>query len=149
MKRYRKSASAEGGQSMRLSDIAIAITSLWRPEYLRRCLYGIYKNLPEVEVIVADDSDTDLCANIAGLNCIRLDHDAGLSAKRNAIVAACQKPLILLACDDFDFSTPEARDGVIRMAKILRSSEINIGHEIDLVAGRVNNKIYEGYLEYV
>ena len=129
---------------MPLSDVAIAITSLWRHGYLRSCLNGIVKNLPEVVVMVADDSDTDLCAKIVGNTCIRLSHDAGLSAKRNAIVRSCQKPLLLLACDDFDFSTPEARLGVEKLARVLDENP-----EVDVAGGRVDGRAYEGFLEYV
>ena len=129
---------------MPLCDVAIAITSLWRHGYLLACLDGIAKNLPEVSVIVADDSDTDLCASIAGPDCIRMKFDSGLPAKRNAIVDACQKPLLLLACDDFDFSTPEARQGIEKMVKVLDENP-----DVDVAGGHVDGLSYEGYLEYV
>jgi hypothetical protein len=140
---FKKSAFAEGGQSVPLSDTAIAITSLWRHGYLSACLAGIAKNLPEVSVIVADDSDTDICSNIAGSDCIKMEFDSGLSAKRNAIVKACTKPMILLACDDVDFSTSQARQGVEKLVEVLDRYP-----EIDVAGGRVNNKCYEGFLEY-
>lgn len=129
---------------MPLNEVSMLITSFLRHGCLRVCLSGIAKNLPECTIIVVDDSDVDLCANIAGANCIRMKFDSGLSAKRNAGVKACQTKYILLGCDDFDFSTPEARLGIEKMVKVLDENP-----DIDVAGGRVDNNPYEGYLEYV
>jgi glycosyltransferase involved in cell wall biosynthesis len=128
-----------------LGDITIVIPTFHRRGYLRDCLAGIRENLPECDVIVV--SDDGVIPQTA--NEIYLPYDSGLTAKRNAGVAQVQTRYTLIGSDDFDFSTDEAREGIIKMEKALSSSEVNMGYEIDVVAGRVNDRCYEGTLEYV
>jgi hypothetical protein len=129
-----------------LTDVSIAITSFLRHGCLRACLKGIATNLPECQVIIADDSDTDLCADVAWSynDCIRLPFDSGLTVKRNATVEACKTPYWLCGCDDFDFSTKRVREGIERMVAVLDENP-----DIDVAGGRVNDRAYEGFLEYV
>lgn len=129
---------------MPLSDVTVGITSLLRPGYLLVCLDGIRKNLPEVESIVADDSDSDLCAHVAGPQCIRLPFDSGLTVKRNATVAMTKTKYWLCGSDDFNFSTLEARHGIEKLVKVLDENP-----DIDVAGGRHEGMEYEGYLEYV
>jgi len=130
-----------------LDDVTIAVTSFLRHGCLRACLKGIAANLPECEVAVVDDSDTDLCADAAEEwtyeGCIRLPFDSGLTAKRNAAVRACQTRYWFCGADDFDFSTGGFRGGLIAAADLLDSHP-----EIDLVGGRVDGRPYESNLEY-
>jgi glycosyltransferase involved in cell wall biosynthesis len=128
-----------------LSDVTIVIPTFHRRGYLRDCLAGIRENLPECDVVVV--SDDGVIPQTA--NEIYLPYDSGLTAKRNAGVAKVQTRHTLIGSDDFDFSTDEAREGIVRMARTLRVSEVNIGFEIDVLAGRVNQRPYEGTLEYV
>jgi len=131
-----------------LSDVTIVIPTFHRRGYLKDCLTGIAKNLPECHVVVACDDDQPpfLYGNSRWVKC---PYDSGLTVKRNAAVAAIQTPCTLIGSDDFDFSADEAREGIVRMARTLRASEVNIGFEIDVLAGRVNQRPYEGTLEYV
>lgn len=129
---------------MPLPDVSIAITSFCRWGYLSACLAGIRANLPECKILVADDSFDNRCADIAGPECIRLSPDSGLTSKRNATVKACQTKYILLGSDDFDFSTPEAREGIEKLVRTMDEYP-----EIDVAGGRVDHREYEGYLEYV
>jgi hypothetical protein len=128
---------------MSLAKVTIAITSLLRWGYLKACLDSIRQNLPECKVLVADDSDTDLCANVVGPSCIRLPFDSGLTRKRNKIVEAAETPYFFCGADDFDFSTPGFRLGLESAAALLDTNP-----EIDLVGGRVDNNPYESNLEY-
>jgi glycosyltransferase involved in cell wall biosynthesis len=128
-----------------LSDITIVIPTFHRRGYLFDCLAGIRENLPECDVVVV--SDDGVIPQTA--NEIYLPYDSGLTAKRNAGVAQVQTRYTLIGSDDFCFSTDEAREGIIKMRKALGASEINIGYEIDVLAGRVNDRNYEGTLEYV
>lgn len=129
---------------MMLDDITIIIPTFHRRGYLFDCLAGIRENLPECDVIVV--SDDGVIPQTA--NEIYLPYDSGLTAKRNAGVARVQTKYTLMGCDDFDFSTDDVRRGIIDMHSILSESEIDIGREIDVVCGRVNDRAYEGFLEY-
>jgi hypothetical protein len=126
---------------MGLTDITIGITSFLRPGYVQACLDGIFNNLPECKVIVADDSD-----GTAGREkfAILMPFDSGLSAKRNALVQATRTKYWLSGHDDFDFSTPEAREGLKTLVEVL-----DWNPNIDVAGGRVHNNPYEGFLEYV
>ena len=128
-----------------LSDITVLVTTFLRPGYLRESLKGVGENLKEVEVSVA--CDDELMHAMLFLNptaWTRLQFDSGLTAKRNAAVKRARTKYCLLSSDDFDFSTPGIRDGILRMSEFLDKNA-----DVDVVVGRVNNKQYEGYLEYV
>jgi len=125
-----------------LGDITIGISSFCRWGYLKVCLDSI-RSLPDVQVVVADDSFDDRCATIVGPDCIRLTPDSGLTCKRNATVRATKTHYWFCGSDDFDFSTDGFRDGLWRAACLL-----DMHPEIDLVGGRVDNNPYESNLEY-
>ena len=122
---------------MSLSDVSIIVTSFLRPGCLFECLDGLDKNLPECPVIVVDDSGIDMPS------AIQLPFDSGLSAKRNAGVAACETPFLLMIHDDQNLGSPEAREGVERLLFALERDP-----SIDVAAGRNNGVVYEGFLEY-
>lgn len=121
-----------------LSDVTICITTFLRPGYMFKCCEGVTANLPECKLqIVADDCGW-------GVAHIVLPFDSGLSAKRNAGVRACQTKYWLCGCDDFDFSTKEARMGIEKLTRILDDNP-----DIDVAGGRVDGREYEGFLEYI
>jgi hypothetical protein len=129
-----------------LSDITIVIPTFHRRGYLRECLDGISANLPKCPVRIAQDDGGDCTLEGSDYETYywaKLPYDSGLTAKRNAAVRLVDTEYTLLGCDDFDFSTPEARAGIIAMAQVLDQTHV------DVVAGRVNDKPYEGDLEYV
>jgi len=123
---------------MGLQDVTILITTFLRPGYLERCVQGAKINLSECVLLVVDDSEIK-----SPLANIELPFDSGLAMKRNVGVAACKTKYLLLGCDDFDFSTLEARQGVEKLIKILDENP-----EIDIAGGRVDGHPYEGNLEY-
>ena len=131
---------------MSLTDTTIIIPTFHRRGYLRACLDGIQKNLPECKVIVV--SDDDIVPENQWYNWVTwysLPYDSGLTAKRNQAVSAVCTKYTLIGCDDFDFSTLEVRKGIIEFAAVLKSNE-----NVDVVAGRVNQRPYEASrLEYV
>ena len=127
---------------MAMSDVTVAISSFCRWGYLEACLETIRQSLPEVQVIVADDSFDDRCANIAG-ECIRLAPDSGLTCKRNAIVRATQTPYWFCGSDDYDFSTEGFKEGLTEAVGLIDSHP-----EVDLVGGRVDGNQNESNLEY-
>jgi len=131
-----------------LSDITILITSFLRPGYLLRCIDGIRENLPDCNIVIVDDSDVNFAdypvweAILKGCQIIYLPFDSGLSAKRNAGIKAITTEYVLMGSDDFDFSTPEAYDGIVKMHDVLEMFP-----EIDVAGGRHSNVPYEGFLE--
>jgi len=128
-----------------LSDVTILITSFMRPGYLATCVAGIRKNLADVPIVIVDDSGdvVDLEPYPEAFR-VKLDFDAGLSAKRNAGVDVCKTKYVLLSHDDNDFSNPETRAGIERLFEVLESHP-----EIDVAAGRLDDRPYEGLLEHV
>ena len=127
---------------MSLEDITIIIPTFHRRGYLAECFRAIEANLPECQVVVAQD-DGGGCTYENHTLWAKLPYDSGLTAKRNAAVRLVETKYALMGCDDFDFSTPEVRKGIENM------SMLKYHPGISLVAGRVNNRPYEGYLEYV
>jgi len=80
-------------------DTTVLITAGGRHECLADLLASIDLHWPDVAVHVADDSLQPLC----GVDVARYDtlpYDAGLSAKRNHLVAGCPTPYCLLLDDD-------------------------------------------------
>jgi len=137
-----------------LGDVTILVTSFLRPGYLDRCVHGICENLPECKLIIVDDSkSTDKPEKGFGVidsfeyhrwdQFIFLPFDSGLSAKRNAGVRSCQTKYLLLGCDDFDFSTKEARNGITKFVSMADTCR-----DFDVFGGRVDDNPYEGFLEY-
>ena len=122
-----------------LSDVTIVIPTFHRRGYLKDCLRTIEENLPECKVVVISDDGVIPQTE----NEIFLPFDSGLTAKRNAGVKRVKTDYTLIGCDDFDFSTADVRKGIIQMAEALRD------FRVDVVAGRVNSRPYEGYLKYV
>lgn len=130
---------------MSLQDVTICITSFLRPGYLLRALRDIKANLPECSVVIVDDGDVKLTfpTEAGGSPLILMPFDSGLSAKRNEGVKATKTKYWLNGCDDFDFSTADARQGIEKLVKILDEHA-----DVDVAGGRADNNPYEGYLEY-
>ena len=127
---------------MNLSDVTIGITSFLRPKHLEHAINTAQHNFPDAHLIVADDSDVGTPVWLTD-EWILLPFDSGLCKKRNALVAATDTKYLLLGSDDFVFDK-EARKGVEAMLLVLKTDPT-----IDVACGRVNNKPYEGFLEYV
>lgn len=140
-----------------LTDITIAVTSFLRMGYLAECCCALTRHLPECPVLIADDSIPDPKRSLDYITVgtfekqtypvLRLRFDSGLSAKRNAIVRACETKYLLLYCDDFR-ADEECRAGILRALRFLDDRILTRGDAF-VVGGRANNHPYECYLEYV
>ena len=128
---------------MPLSDVTILLTSFLRHGYLVECIRRIKENIPEVQILVCDDSGNHLAATY-GAECVLLPFDSGLPAKRNAGAAAVKTKFMLMGTDDFDFGTIEARNGVIKLLEVMEAFP-----KVDVAGGHFNNQPYEGFLDYV
>jgi hypothetical protein len=132
-----------------LENVTILIPTFHRRGYLRDCLKGIAENLPECAVAVASDdglvSERDLLLD-GDLrdSWFTMPYDCGLTTKRNILAHGTMTRYALMGSDDFDFSTPEVRKGIIEMALALKYNP-----EVDVVVGRYNNRDYHGFLEHM
>lgn len=136
-----------------LENITILIPTFHRRGYLRDCLDGIAVNLPECAILVASDDGLLPERGMLPQACDRdswftLPYDSGLTVKRNILAQGTLTRYALMGSDDFDFSTSQAREGIIRMAQLFKASDLTF-MEVDVACGRVNNRPYEGHLEYV
>lgn len=125
--------------------IAIGVKTFLRDECLFNTIQAIRTNLPGAKMIIADCGDhteekDGIYADLAreGHHTIQLPFDAGFGAMSNAIVGVLDRPYFLIGSDDFDFSTPEARQGIEKLQEVL-----DFCPDVDIASGRVNNNPYE------
>jgi hypothetical protein len=99
-------AEAKGREVSGLSTTTtLCIKAFERPRCLNRLLASIRQHRPDLPVIVADDGRKPFRhVDTAGIVCLPLPYDVGLSAGRNALVAACETPLFVLLDDDMSFT---------------------------------------------
>lgn len=125
-----------------LSDVSILITAGWRPGYLDETLMGLIRYLPECKrVVVTDDNYKVYSTSQHPTTVYNVPDDTFLTRKRNLGVSVIDTKYTLLAADDFEW-TMETRASVIQMVETLDAFEF-----ADVIAGTVNNKRYEGFLE--
>ena len=103
------------------------IKTMDRPASCFKLLKSIYAMWPHARVIVGDDGDTPIGAELsqkAGswgetvpARYIRMEADAGLSATRNALVKATETEYFVLLDDDFEFDGDRAN--ITRLVQVL------------------------------
>jgi glycosyltransferase involved in cell wall biosynthesis len=93
------------------SDVTIGIKTFFRRPCLRRCINSARKFYPKINIIVADDSPSDIKAKNQKryrdqplVNVISLPFDVGLASGRNKIVSACTTKYLLIVDDDTIFT---------------------------------------------
>jgi glycosyltransferase involved in cell wall biosynthesis len=111
----------------RLDDVTVLVKTFERPHIVRRLVESIRRLYPSLRVLVVDDSREPI--RIAGVETLALPFDQGLSAGRNAGLAAIETPFFLLADDDFVFFRGT------RLAPVL--ARMRTHPELDIVGGRV------------
>ncbi len=83
-------------------SLTAVIKTFERPRILRRLIASIRRSYPDLQLIVVDDSREPIA--IEGVTLIHLPYDSGVSAGRNAGLAAVETPYVLILDDDFVFS---------------------------------------------
>ena len=128
-----------------LSCISVAIKTFLRDDKLLNAVHEIRRTMPDARMIIADDGEMTeekdgLYAELIreGHQVLVLPYDSGFGLKSNVIVDALQTPYVLIASDDFDFSSSLVREGIERLVEILKSNP-----DIDIASGRVNHTPYE------
>lgn len=104
-----------------MRDTTFIIKTLERPDELARLLRSL-RGLHETErVLVADDSRDHAPAEAAcgafGAELLRLEHDVGLSAGRNALVEAVDTSTFVLLDDDFELLPRSNVEALVAMVE--------------------------------
>lgn len=128
-----------------MKDIAIGIKTFLRDQHLFECIGGIRCNLPDAQMVVADDGrptpEKDRLYNSlrAGGHVVQeIPFDSGFGAKSNWIADALQRKYLLVGSDDFDFRPAQVYDGIERLQEVL-----DYFPEVSIASGRVGNRAYE------
>ena len=102
-----------------IDNTVFAIKVFERPQMAQRCIDSIRSLWPAAYIVVADDSLNQL--NLTGAtHTIRLPHDVGCSAGRNAIIQATTHEYLVQVDDDYVF-TPDAN--IPRMIELLQAHD--------------------------
>lgn len=131
------------------SRVCVLIKTFLRDGFLFRTVQDIQKHLPGMKMIIVDDGyesreKIKLYADLRrrGHFCVWLPFDSGFGAKANAGMPYMDREYVLIGSDDFDFAGREVPDGIRRMISVLDARG-----DIAVVAGRVDNNPYEGFIE--
>lgn len=133
----------------KLDRVCILVKTFLRDGYLHQSLKGIQQNLPECKIVIVDDG-MESRIKIAkyaelrrqGHSTVWLPFDSGFGAKANVGLSFCDREYVLVGSDDFDFSDPSVRPGILKMLDVMDSVPV-----LGSAAGRVDNRKYEGYIE--
>lgn len=132
-----------------LSKVNILIKTFLRDQHMIQCVRGIDRNMPDAKMVIVDDG-YETREKIIFYSALRakghairpLPFDSGFGAKANASLAWLDRPYVLIASDDFDFSDPTVRPGVEKLVQVLEGDPT-----VHVVSGRVNGQPYESCLE--
>ena len=134
-----------------LSKVSIGIKTFLRDEMLFDAVTGIRENLPECEIVIADDGHPSLSEEKTKLytELSRDGHivschlfDSGFGYKSNWIAQNFRRDYLLVASDDFDFNSSSVVRGIECLIDVLDHADV------DVASGRVNGWPYEFDLEY-
>lgn len=109
------------------SRVTAVIKTFERPASCSRLIASIRRRYRDLAILVVDDSRE--AGRFAGVRTLRLPYDSGLSAGRNAGVAAAATPYVLILDDDFLFDRKTDLKGAIAI--------LDAHPEIDLLAGEI------------
>jgi GT2 family glycosyltransferase len=92
-----------------MEDTTVLIKTILRPSSLRRLVRSIRAWYPDIRIIIGDDSPSaaEHPADVCGKNVlyVRLPTDCGLSSARNQLVELATTPYVVIADDDFEFTS--------------------------------------------
>jgi glycosyltransferase involved in cell wall biosynthesis len=104
-------------------DVTIVVKTFERPEALRRLVTSIRRFYPRIPIVVVDDSASPLERSLDHVEMVRLPFRSGVSAGRNAGVAAARTDLVLITDDDMVFTR---RTSLERMVDTLRTTPFDL-----------------------
>ena len=111
-------------EEVSLGEVTAIIKTFMRPELVVRAVESVQKTYPEMEIIVVDDSGTDISERLSGVRYLELPYDSGLSAGRNAGVREVTTPYTFIMDDDMILS---ARSRLPDMLKLLEHGDLVCG----------------------
>lgn len=125
------------------SNIAVNIKTFLRDEFMFDAVKGIVTNMPGAQIIIADDGRmTPAKSGFYGVLELEghivkyLSFDSGFGVKNNVIAQVCNRPFLLIGCDDWQF-TAEAAKGIQKLEDVL------LNYDIDVASGRLGRLQYE------
>lgn len=123
-------ATAGPPRPLRRGDVTAVIKTFQRPERCRALIASIRRLYPDLPIIVVDDSHHP--ADYPGCQVITLPFNSGLSAGRNAGVAAVATDYTLLLDDDLLFERRTDLGGAVAVMDEHRSIDLLSGIVLDL-----------------
>lgn len=127
--------------------VCVLMKCLLRDGLMYKSSAGVVNNLPGAKLVIVDDGvesreKITYYARLrsAGHVAAWMPFDSGFGAKSNEAIQYYDRPYVLIASDDFDF-TPKAADGIRRMMAVLDGDP-----SLDIVSGRVDESPYEAMM---
>ena len=125
-----------------LDDLTVAVTAFNRPACLERLVESIRRRYPAVPILVADNGwmPADL-EGWSGVTDVEVERDCGLSAARNALVAACETEFMVLAEEDFVFTDATDLGGALSVIRdvpelAMVGGSLEVGQQVQHYARR-------------
>jgi hypothetical protein len=125
-----------------LNRVSIGIKTFLRDFKLTRTIDAIRRNMPEAQLLIADDGEMteekdSLYAELTreGHKVFILPFDSGFGKKANKIIDNLDRDLLLVGSDDFDFSPASVRLGIEALVATLDENP-----ELSIVSGRLGNR---------
>lgn len=133
----------------KFSRVAVLIKTFLRDGYLFKTVKDIEANLPGMRMVIVDDGYESpqkirLYAELGrrGHECRWMNFDSGFGAKANEAIAYLDREYVLIGSDDFDFAGAGVAEGIRKLISVLDHDP-----EVGSVAGHVDGKAYEGFVE--
>ena len=123
-------ATASPAQSLPEGKVTAVIKTFERPQRCADLIASIRRSWRGMPIIVVDDSRSP--GKFHGCQVIRLPFDSGLSAGRNAGLAAVETQYFLNLDDDFLFDRRTAVDGALALLEAYPQVQLLAGQVVDL-----------------
>lgn len=106
-----------------LSDVTALIITIGRDPYLLECVGSLRRHYPEILIYVGDQNPPSVHRTNqmikAGVNrIVQLDWDCGVPIARNRVLEFITTPYLLLADDDFYFTTDSNLNAIRELAEL-------------------------------
>lgn len=124
--------AATGGpaQALEPGKVTAVIKTFQRPRHCASLVASIRRHYPDLPIVVVDDSRQP--GDYPGCRLVRLPFDSGLSAGRNAGVAAVETEYVLNLDDDFLFCSRTALGDALSILERHRQIDLLAGTVVDL-----------------
>jgi GT2 family glycosyltransferase len=131
------------------SDVCVVIKTFLRDGHMYRTVGEVEQFMPSAKIVIVDDGveskrKVKLYADLRNRGHVAawLPFDSGFCAKSNEAVRHCDRPLVLIASDDFTFNAETSRS-VARMKEVLEHDP-----SIGVASGRMDGNAYDGTIEW-